>query len=88
MHTMRTDFISSTGGWSAMIHKDDLKGKYVEYRDRQGAFRIGKVQRVIGNTLTIANVLKQKERVHLDQVFCWIHHGHIKEPITGGRRTE
>ena len=35
------------------IHKDELVGKYVEYKDSKGAFRISKVVRVRGRTLSV-----------------------------------
>ena len=68
------------------IHKDDLIGKYVYFRDRNGAFRINKVRRVIGTTLSTVDVLRRCERVRQDHVFCWIHHGHVKEEIDWERR--
>ncbi len=63
------------------IHKDDLKGKNIEYIDRDGKFRIGKVIKISGNTLTVMNCLKKKTRVNLDDVKWWIRLGRIKEEI-------
>lgn len=63
------------------IHKNDLVGKYVEFRDRNGATRISKVKKVTGNYLTTVNAVKKKQRVHLDNVVCQIHHGHVREEI-------
>ncbi len=71
-----------------MIHKSALKGKYVEFIDRNGAFRICKVAIITGNTLTVVDVLKHRERVESDKVLYWIHHGHVKEPIDWSIRRE
>jgi hypothetical protein len=64
-----------------MIHKDDLFGKFIEYLDNNGAFRICKVIRIDGLTVTVIDILKRRERVKSDRILHWIHHGHIKEPI-------
>jgi len=69
------------------IHKDDILNKNIEYIDRNKAFRIGRVKRIQGNTFTVVNCLRQRERVHLDHILCYIHHGHVKEQIVTGRRT-
>ena len=51
-----------------MIHKSELKGKYVRHFDSQGKMRTSKVVRIQGNTLTIVNALKVKSRVHKNKV--------------------
>lgn len=40
-----------------MISKNELKGKYVEFIDKNGATRICKVRRITGNTLSVATVI-------------------------------
>lgn len=51
-----------------MIHKSELKGKYVSYLDKDGKNRIEKVVAITGNTLTMQNVLKRRRRVEKDAV--------------------
>ena len=59
-----------------MIEKDDLKGKYVSFRDKHGAFRTERVVKVQGNYLTVRHIVTisgktyklKKQRIHLDQV--------------------
>lgn len=51
-----------------MIPKDELKGKYVRYLDIDGKLRCGKVSKVVGNYLTMKDVLKKKRRVYKDKV--------------------
>lgn len=46
-----------------MYPKDELVGKYVEYRDTDGKFRIEKVVKVIGNKLTVMNGIKERHRI-------------------------
>jgi len=41
-----------------MIDKNDLKGKPILYRDRNGAFRTERVVAIDGNVLTVRTVLK------------------------------
>lgn len=69
-----------------MIHKDDLVGKYVEFIDRNGAFRIGKVRKVTGNYISIVGVLGRRDRIYVDKLLYWIHHGNKKEDIDISRR--
>jgi len=47
-----------------MISKDDLKGKFITYLDRQGKYRTHKVTKVSGLTLTIVNCLGERHRIH------------------------
>lgn len=51
-----------------MIPKKELKGKYIVYRDRDGATRIGRVVKLTGNVLTVTNAYKTKHRVKKDKV--------------------
>jgi len=71
-----------------MIHKSELLKKYVEFIDANGAFRICRVVRISGNTLTVMDALKRRERVESAKVLAWIHHGHVKEPIDWSIRRE
>lgn len=54
------------------VSKDKLKGKYVEYRDRNEATRIGKVRRVGPNFLTVKPAIQKKVRVPKERVLCKI----------------
>jgi len=51
-----------------MIHKDNLKNKHVAYKDKQGKFRISKVTRITGNTLSVKRADGVRERVYKDRV--------------------
>jgi hypothetical protein len=52
-----------------MIKKNELKGKYVEYIDRDGMFRIAKVAKISGSWLSLKRIdWKKHERVHKDKV--------------------
>lgn len=64
-----------------MINKDDLKGKYVRYRDRNGATRTNKVVKVTGNSLTVIDAVGIRRRVKHDRVIgrCFRKRG--LEPI-------
>jgi hypothetical protein len=53
-----------------MIRKKDLRGKYVEYLDRDGKNRIGRVVNIVGSWLTVKNILGRRRRVHKDRVLC------------------
>jgi len=50
-----------------MIPKNDLKGRYVQFIDRNGATRICKVYRVTGKTLTVGTV-KQRHHLHWERI--------------------
>jgi hypothetical protein len=50
-----------------MIAKDDLLGKHVAYRDKDGKDRIHKVIKIVGKTLTVKDVLGDKTRIHPDK---------------------
>ena len=58
-----------------MIGKDELIGKYVSYRDKDGKDRIGKVHRINGKTLTVGHKISINghrfklnwERIHPDR---------------------
>ncbi len=69
-----------------MIHKSELKGKFVEYLDRDGKLRTNKVLRVSGSFLTVVDASKWKRRVHIDKVNCQIYRGHIRVEIDKSRR--
>jgi hypothetical protein len=47
-----------------MINKDNLKGKYVTYLDKNGQYRSHKVVKIAGLTLTVQNVLGERHRIH------------------------
>jgi len=50
-----------------MINKNSLKGKYVLYEGRDHKFtgwRLGKVTKIVGNTLTIIDAYKEKHRIN------------------------
>lgn len=49
------------------MHKDNLKGKYVKYIDKNGAYRIGKVVKINGKTLTVKGPTGERERIHPDK---------------------
>jgi len=51
-----------------MIHKSELKGKYVSYKDKHGKDRIARVVRISGNTLTVQKADKVRERVYKDKI--------------------
>jgi hypothetical protein len=58
-----------------MIHKTELKGKYVTYVDKQYKIRTEKVVRVSGNYLTVRTTRRiknlhkfPKRRIYKDQV--------------------
>jgi hypothetical protein len=46
------------------MHKDQLKGKYVTYLDKDGKYRSHKVVKVTGKTLTVKNCLGERHRIH------------------------
>ena len=51
-----------------MIHKSNLKNKYVDFLDKDGKHRTQRVTRVDGNFITVKNVLGVKQRINKDQV--------------------
>lgn len=51
-----------------MIHKSELKNKYVKYFDKDGKIRVDKVVNINGNTLTVLNAYKERHRVNKDKV--------------------
>ena len=51
-----------------MISKKQLKGKYVTYLDHDGKMRTERVIKVIGNYLTVINIVKRRRRVYRDRV--------------------
>lgn len=64
------------------IHKDELIGKYVEYKDGKGAFRISRVTRITGRTLSVKKANRKKSQtVKMKDVICQIHHGHCRRQI-------
>ncbi|GAF95641.1 unnamed protein product [marine sediment metagenome] len=50
------------------INKENPKGKFVEFKDKDGKQRVGKVTKIMGNRLTVKNCLGVKKRIHLDNV--------------------
>ena len=51
-----------------MIPKNELKGKYVTYRDKDEKVRTGKVTKIVGNYLTVMSAVKVKHRIYKDRV--------------------
>ena len=51
-----------------MISKNSLKGKYIDYLDRDQKFRSEKVVRITGNVLTVVNAVGRRARVKKDMV--------------------
>jgi len=49
------------------IDKDDLKGKFVSYFDKDSSYRTHEVMSVSGNTLTVRNVVGTRCRIHPDK---------------------
>ncbi len=50
------------------INKDNLKGKYVAFIDRDCKFRVNKVVKIVGRFLTVKDVLNRRKRINLDTV--------------------
>ena len=46
------------------IHKDQLKGKYITFIDKQGKYRTQKVTKITGLMLTVQDCLGEKCRIH------------------------
>lgn len=46
------------------MHKDKLKDKFILYIDKDSAWRLGKVKKIVGNTLTILNAYGERHRIH------------------------
>lgn len=46
------------------MNKDNLKGKYVTYLDRDSKYRTHKVMKVTGKTLTVQDALGVRHRIH------------------------
>lgn len=51
-----------------MIAKENLKGKYITYKDKNGATRTNRVVRIHGNMLTVIDAVKVKRRVKKEKV--------------------
>lgn len=68
-----------------MVHKTNLKGKYVRFMDRDGKTRTQKVIKVRGAFLTVVNCLKKKTRVHKDRVIAQETRKRGLIPIDWGR---
>ena len=49
-----------------MIHKNELVGKYIYYKDKDGKHRTEKAIKINGNTLTVQNALKERHRIRHD----------------------
>jgi len=52
-----------------MINKNNLKGKYITYKDKNGAVRTNKVVKITGNVLTVKDAVDTKRRVKKESVF-------------------
>jgi hypothetical protein len=65
------------------IHKDELPGKYVEYKDKKGMFRISKVVKVNGLSGVSIRMPGRKKAIPVkrDDIICNVHHGHCRRPI-------
>lgn len=50
------------------ISKNNLKGKYVAFIDRDCKFRVNKVVKIVGRFLTVKDVFNRKKRINLDNV--------------------
>lgn len=50
-----------------MIHKDNLKGKYVTFFDKYHAQRTQKVVKINGRTLTVKDATGKRTRIHPDK---------------------
>ena len=55
-------------GEICMIEKNDLKGKFITFVDREGKWRTQRVVNVTGNYLTVVNAVKVKRRIYKDRV--------------------
>jgi len=51
-----------------MIHKSELKGKYIAYKDKDGKYRVNKVVRVNSGYVTIKNAVGVKHRVRYNKI--------------------
>lgn len=49
------------------MNKDNLKGHYVTFIDKQACFRTEKVVAIHGKTLTVKNALGRRMRIHPDK---------------------
>ena len=65
------------------IHKDNLVGKYIEYKDKKGMFRISKVVRVNGLSGVSIRMPGRKKAIPVkrEDIICNVHHGHCRRPI-------
>ena len=63
------------------INKKNLKGKYIQYIDKDEKTKVSKVIKIVGNTFTIQNCLNQRSRVHLERVLGMIWHKTKIRPI-------
>jgi hypothetical protein len=65
------------------IHKNDLPGKYIYYKDRKGMFRISKVVKVNGMSGASVKVPGRKNAIPVarEDIICNVHHGHCNRPI-------
>lgn len=46
------------------MHKDNLKGHFITYIDKNSSYRTHKVLKVTGKTLTVKDALGKKMRIH------------------------
>jgi len=69
-----------------MIHKSELKNKYVLYLDKHEKQRISKVVKIRGNVLTVKRADGTKERVKHDKVIARQFPKRGTEEIQWGRK--
>jgi hypothetical protein len=50
------------------MKKNDLVGKFILYQDKNYQERTEKVTKIVGNVVTVINCLKEKVRVHPEQI--------------------
>ena len=50
------------------IHRDQCKGKFIQYLDKDGKTRIEKCVKITGNYMTLKNIIGKRTRVHAKQI--------------------
>lgn len=48
--------------------KSKIKGKYIQFIDRDEKTRVNKVTRISGNTFSVKDCLGRRRRVHINRV--------------------
>ena len=51
-----------------MIKKSELKGKYISYIDNDGKYRVNKVIKITGNSVTVKDALKRRRRIARERI--------------------